>query len=292
MKLPFWITIFTLLLNHAYASDCTVLFSKLQNTVDTKNWQKTDEIINQIDTTCSQQETRNAKVFYADVLAKTANDFLGNKQTQEAADLLNKAPIVTWAVSAVRGDLATQQKHWLEATQFYGQAYDLLSDSRTPTDQERRKNIAQLAEDAQLMYGKIDSTKNRDGLPQGIRLVDRGFGVQSSQLPVHFDTNSSTLNKDGLTAVDEMAAFLKSQTNLNKVKIIGFADQRGSAEHNQYLSEQRAQTVASYLQQNNINIAIEILGKGETEPPKTNLQGLTDAEKLERWRRVELQVKK
>ena len=272
-------------------------FESLKTALNQQDWQQSAALLPSIETSCNSHENTSAKNFYADVLAKAANNLLNEQKIEPAEALLNKAPTVTWAVLSVRGDIAAERKQWLEASQFYGQAYDLLGDIKAKNSDEQqrlnqqRQQLADLAEDAQLLYGKIDSTKNRDGLPQGIRLVDRGFAPAQAVLPVHFDTNASTLNNDGLASASVMANFLKDKTNTSSVKVIGFADPRGTEAHNQTLSEQRAQTVADYLKRQGVNVTIETLGKGETEPPKTNFHKLTEAEKLKRWRRVELEVK-
>ncbi|MFL5811333.1 MAG: OmpA family protein, partial [Flavisolibacter sp.] len=64
---------------------------------------------------------------------------------------------------------------------------------------------------------------------------------------VLFGTNSYTLNKEASNLLD---SFINSnrKINIDSVIIEGHTDSTGSVEHNQKLSESRAQSVASYLQ--------------------------------------------
>lgn len=296
-------TIFILLLslmslgkNVIAAESCQALYQNLQHQLEQQQLESVAPLLLQMESVCSQTELDQAKTGYSNALAKQANNKLNNNELNEAEALLNKTQIQSWTIVAVRADIAVKRKQWLEASQLYGQAYDLLGDIKTDNsaqkteNQRLRKQLAELAADAQLVYGKIDPGKTRDGFSQGIRLTTRDIGVQQTVLPVHFQSNKASLDTDGQASATQMAQFIKTQSGISKVLITGFADPRGSSEHNQLLSEQRAQAVAEFLKNNGVTTSIETLGKGETAPSQTNLQGLTEEEQLQRWRRVEMVI--
>ena len=65
---------------------------------------------------------------------------------------------------------------------------------------------------------------------------------------VHFGYNKWTVLGDARAALEEAARGLREHPGV-QIYIDGHADQRGTAEHNLWLGEQRAQAVASYLTQ-------------------------------------------
>jgi outer membrane protein OmpA-like peptidoglycan-associated protein len=53
--------------------------------------------------------------------------------------------------------------------------------------------------------------------------------------------------------------------------VVGHTDNTGSSEHNQKLSQDRALSVARYLESKNVNpLRLATAGKGETEPAASN----------------------
>lgn len=103
---------------------------------------------------------------------------------------------------------------------------------------------------------------------------------------VNFETARSTLTTNAQTILDQIAEKLVARPGL-KVEIGGHTDSRGADNYNQLLSEQRAQSVMTYLTEK--GVAAEMLsavGYGEAQPTDSNE---TD-EGRERNRRVELKV--
>ena len=70
--------------------------------------------------------------------------------------------------------------------------------------------------------------------------------------PVLFTLNSAELQPQGVAMLHEVARELQSRPQIQAVEIRGYADPRGSAEHNLQLSERRAQVVREWLIQHGI----------------------------------------
>ncbi len=87
---------------------------------------------------------------------------------------------------------------------------------------------------------------------------------------VLFRTDKAQLESGGMHNVQKLADFLK-QYPKNKVLIEGYTDSTGSADHNQTLSEQRANAVRSALTDMGIsNDRISTRGYGEEYPVASN----------------------
>lgn len=283
--------------NPAKAEDCAKQGALVRKSLDENRLDAVQSPLAAMETACPENILNSAKIYYTEVVARQANELVNQNRLDEASALLNQAKTLSWMVSSVRGDIAAKRKNWKEAAQQYGQAFDLITDPKqvSPEDmiklREIQQQLYQLATDAQLVYGKLDASIARGDQPQGILLAQtRNFGVKQAALPVHFDTNKASLNADGMESVEKLAAFIQGRSQAKKLILTGFADPRGSAEHNRILSKNRAQTVADYLKQHHVNLPIETVGKGEGEPPNTVLENLTEQEQLARWRRVELEI--
>ena len=103
---------------------------------------------------------------------------------------------------------------------------------------------------------------------------------------VNFETARSTLTTNAQTILDQIAEKLVARPGL-RVEIGGHTDSRGADNYNQLLSEQRAQSVMTYLTDKGVAAGtLSAVGYGEGQPVDTNE---TD-EGRERNRRVELKV--
>ena len=81
----------------------------------------------------------------------------------------------------------------------------------------------------------------------------------------------------------QVAALANTYPQL-RIKLTGYADQRGDSQYNQQLSEQRAQAVKEFLLGNNVNASqIGVSGAGETT---LTTQGKVNNEDLFFERRV------
>jgi outer membrane protein OmpA-like peptidoglycan-associated protein len=64
---------------------------------------------------------------------------------------------------------------------------------------------------------------------------------------VHFETDSARILGDSNALLEEVADVLQRNTNIRRLEIQGHTDNTGTREHNQTLSDQRAQAVRTWL---------------------------------------------
>lgn len=103
---------------------------------------------------------------------------------------------------------------------------------------------------------------------------------------VHFDTGKPTLRPDSFKELNEMAEFMKIKSD-DRYEIAGHTDNVGKEEDNLKLSQQRAETVKSYLVKKGIDAArITAKGYGALKPVADN----TTAEGRQQNRRTEVLV--
>ena len=87
---------------------------------------------------------------------------------------------------------------------------------------------------------------------------------------VTFDTNSSDISADFYPVLDSVAIVL-NEYEKTYVDVFGHTDNRGSEKYNQTLSEQRAASVAKYLESRKVlPQRIVTTGKGELNPIASN----------------------
>jgi outer membrane protein OmpA-like peptidoglycan-associated protein len=85
-----------------------------------------------------------------------------------------------------------------------------------------------------------------------------------------FDTNSTTIKPGFYTTMDKVADVV-IRYGKTTLTVVGHTDNKGTAEYNQKLSEQRALSVAQYLESKDVNpVRLATLGKGETDPIASN----------------------
>ena len=92
-----------------------------------------------------------------------------------------------------------------------------------------------------------------------------------------FKTDSSVLSKDGKGIInDRINAYRGHKTQVFDITVTGYADKRGSAEHNMKLSQDRAQSVADYIaSQTDIPAGkIIVQGMGSSEAVATTAEGM------------------
>ncbi|MEM9653824.1 MAG: OmpA family protein [Actinomycetota bacterium] len=88
--------------------------------------------------------------------------------------------------------------------------------------------------------------------------------------PVTFRVSSATITSDGRAVLDEAAAYLTDNPDL-EVEIGGHTDSDGSAEDNRLLSQRRADAVKAYLEIRGIDGArLQAVGYGEENPKVPN----------------------
>ncbi|MDD5015286.1 MAG: OmpA family protein, partial [Atribacterota bacterium] len=104
---------------------------------------------------------------------------------------------------------------------------------------------------------------------------------------INFDVDSAVIRDESKPTLDKIVAMLNSEPTMQLI-IEGHTDSDGSAEHNQALSQKRAESVKSYLVAAGISSSrLSVEGFGESMPIASNTTATGKAQN----RRVEL-VKK
>ena len=87
---------------------------------------------------------------------------------------------------------------------------------------------------------------------------------------VVFDTNSATIKFESYPRLDRIVEYMRHKETA-RIRIAGYTDNVGNARANQRLSEQRAQSVRTYLINQGIDAGrIEAVGYGDQNPITTN----------------------
>ena len=119
-------------------------------------------------------------------------------------------------------------------------------------------------------YGSLASNQTQAVAPTNYsgeaarELIEKGY------INVYFDFNSSAPQKSSLWAVDFVANYLKQNSGAN-VKVIGYADEKGSENYNQKLSNKRAEVIKKLLVDRGINGSqLSFEGRGEDKTVNAN----------------------
>lgn len=184
---------------------------------------------------------------YAPVELKAASDALA-KADKSLKDRDNPATVEHLAYLA-------KQKVAITQTQ-----------AKLKTAEEEIKNGTAERDKTLLRARTLEADRLRSEL--NAKQTDRGLTISLGD--VLFDTNKAKLKSGGAREVGKLAKFLQENPQRN-VSIEGFTDSRGSDEHNQVLSEQRADAVKSELIAAGIaSQRINSRGYGEAYPVADN----------------------
>ena len=104
---------------------------------------------------------------------------------------------------------------------------------------------------------------------------------------ITFATDSSAIASSFYSPLNNLAGSLK-QYNQNMIEIVSYTDSTGSRQHNMDLSQQRAQSVATYLTSQGVDAAhLSVRGAGPDQPIASN----ADVNGRAQNRRVEVNLK-
>lgn len=104
---------------------------------------------------------------------------------------------------------------------------------------------------------------------------------------ITFATDSSAIASSFYSPLNNLASSLK-QFNQNNIEIVGYTDSTGSRQHNMDLSQQRAQSVSTYLTSQGVDQAhLSVRGAGPDQPIASN----ADVNGRAQNRRVEVNLK-
>ena len=128
--------------------------------------------------------------------------------------------------------------------------------------------------------------------PKPIRAVGKAkIEKDEIKIPgkVHFDTDKATIKEDKETKeiLQTVADVLKENTQITKLRIEGHTDDVGGKDHNQKLSQDRAQAVVDWLGRSGVDRSrLDSRGWGEDHPVSKN----DTAPNREQNRRVEFKL--
>src|SRR6185312_4466501 len=134
--------------------------------------------------------------------------------------------------------------------------------------------------------GEMSSDPEKIGCPRYIRRV-KGSNEIEVLKRIEFEFDRSVILPVSYPILDEMVKLLEANPTIKHIDIEGHTDNQGTAEYNQKLSEDRAQSVMNYLVGKGIAASrLSAKGFGLTRPRATND---TD-EGRQRNRRVEFHI--
>jgi outer membrane protein OmpA-like peptidoglycan-associated protein len=204
-------------------------------------------------------------------------------------------PEILWRASVGLADLRFSQRRFAEAAAAYERALEIMkSRSKTPTepDQVTIKAVFDRASEARVLASSEETSggnpvfvaaakDHRDGTVGGSMSESiRGFAVSAVPVPVQFETASAKFTPVGEQAAKELLEAIRDQ-HPAEITIIGHTDERGEADYNMRLSDQRAKAVASYLKQNGVSAKIVTIAKGKSDP--LQLSNTADLSREDLW---------
>lgn len=83
---------------------------------------------------------------------------------------------------------------------------------------------------------------------------------------IHFELDSDVIRAESNELIDHIADTIIHHPEITSLQVIGHTDAAGGPAHNQDLSERRAAAVIGALQARGVSIALQAIGKGESEP--------------------------
>ena len=148
-----------------------------------------------------------------------------------------------------------------------GSRYVFETSDPTDTDHD---GIPDEVDACPLEPGEMDSDPEKIGCPKYIRRK-KGSNEIEVLKRIEFEFDKSTLKPVSYPILDEVVALLDANPTIKKVSIEGHTDNQGTAEYNQKLSDDRANSVMAYLTGKGIAATrLQAKGFGLTKPRATN----------------------
>ena len=118
----------------------------------------------------------------------------------------------------------------------------------------------------------FDGFEDSDGCPEeGSGLVELTCAEIVIDEAVYFDTDSDVIQERSYELLDQVSAVLVAASYIRLARIEGHTDSRGDDDHNQDLSQRRAESVAAYLVEHGVEQErLQAVGFGETNPIADN----------------------
>jgi len=137
-----------------------------------------------------------------------------------------------------------------------------------PEDDADNDGIADAVDACPKEPGQKSSDPKKNGCPSFIKV--EGNVVRISQ-QVHFATASAVILPESFPMLQEISNLLKSNKGIKRMSIEGHTDNRGAADLNKRLSQDRANSVMNWLTQHGVeNGRLEAHGYGLEKPIESN----------------------
>jgi outer membrane protein OmpA-like peptidoglycan-associated protein len=288
------------------AESCQDLVSDFNHAVDGGDDSAAQKLIDRIaeDATCGRFQVPAQRRLAAFRLASAQQQMARGRPAEEYERLLVAAdnPHVLWQAAATLAEVRFGQRRFADAAHAFDRAIDIIrNESLTPTAPsnfdiqglieragQSRLLAAHVAEDKKGK-GFVRTARNeRDGMLGGIYAPSvRGIVPVAIPVPITFEFAQTTFTPVGEQAAQELATAMKEQ-HPQEITLVGHTDVRGGAEMNMKLSEERAEAVAKYLQDQGVVAKVKTIGKGASEPMHlSDTSGLTQDDIYALNRRVE-----
>jgi len=226
-----------------------------------------------------------------EAIRKTTTTLAERKAAEEAA--ARKAELDKLSSDANQAQAEANQAQ-AEAARAQAAAQQALAELERQRA-EMNESLARMRVERETLATEMEAMR-REKLGLKDRLQDALSKVASTQssargyivnLPdILFDVNEATLKPDAKVAIAKLAGILLVMPDLN-LRVEGHTDSTGTAEHNQKLSEQRAQSVVAFVTEQGVEASrLTGVGYGQTRPLADN----ESAEGRKRNRRVEIVV--
>jgi outer membrane protein OmpA-like peptidoglycan-associated protein len=202
-------------------------------------------------------QTDSAVATYAPLELKQAADALNVADRawneRESDDKISQLAYIAKQKAAISQQVARQKS-----------AEAIVADATRQRDQLRLEQRTIEAQAAQDRAARLEARLNE----LAAKKTDRGMVVTLND--VFFAPNKSQLKPGGLRSVEKLALVLQENPQ-RTVLIEGYTDNKGSATHNQKLSERRADAVRSALVRRGISTdRIKTQGYGSENPVASN----------------------
>lgn len=259
---------------------------------------------------CRPADNRAAKRIFAAALVNAAEQLRG--EPSRRSDLLRRAVQleVSWKAAQALGRLRMNEKDYAGAAETLQLALNKVAENaeavahgeaetETAPTRAELQDLTRRAEEATHLAATMPGGRlvqppmTRSGAIGGVfnEGTNRDAQAFREPVPILFEFRSDDLTGDGRKAADILAAAM-IQLAPDRIVVTGHTDKVGGDEFNMALSLKRARRVADHLKANGVKAAIEVVGKGKTEPRKLSADaGYTEQQIDDLNRRVEFSWK-
>lgn len=237
----------------------------------------------------SDRRKRNRKqtITYARAAVQTAEDarLITIRKLREANMMANQQMGAQAVIATAQAQELAQEQAAAHAAAVQARQQALLA-----TVQARQQQLAAQQQTAEARQAQLQAQASRERLRQQLGQVmqtqETARGLIMDMPNVLFAVDKYQLKPDAQVKLAKVSGILLAYPDL-KVQVEGYTDNTGSADHNQKLSEQRADSVRGFMVAQNVQPTnVSAQGFGERHPVANNN---TDSGRAEN-RRVQLVI--